>query len=80
MGRFRIFVEAVGGHGCQRDKKNKEVVEGCGLPTCPDCVTRKFVAELKQNNSIERAVITHWPEQDGTVQDNLVTGIRTGNF
>lgn len=81
MGAFVVNVEAVGGHGCQRDKKDGEVVEGCGLDTCPDCTARRFVADMRRKgNSITSATLTHWPGQDGSVVDDLVAGKRQGNF
>lgn len=90
MGTFRVEVQAVGGHGCQRDKKDGETVEVCGEPRCPDCITRAYIAALKaagvffdttgSENTIGYAKITHWPGQRGTVFDNLLTGRRSGSF
>lgn len=81
MGNFVIDVEAVGGHGCQRDKKDGEEVPGCGHTNCPDCAARRFVAELRrQGNSLVRAKITHWPGQPGSVEDDLLSGKRKGSF
>lgn len=81
MGNFLIVVEAVGGHGCQRDRKDGEIVQGCGLDTCPDCTTRRFVADMKRKgNNVREATLTHWPEQVGSVQDELLTGQRKGSF
>jgi hypothetical protein len=91
MGTFRVEIQAVGGHGCERDKKDGEVVKGCGSPTCPDCITREYVQKLKSagvlfdtggtnENTAGFAKITHWPGQRGTVFDNLLTGHRAGNF
>ena len=81
MGNFTIEVEAVGGHGCQRDKKSGEVVDGCGQPGCPDCIARGFVKELEaKGNSVTRATLRHWPHTEGEVSDNLLTGKRRGNF
>lgn len=81
MGDFHIHVEAVGGHGCQRDKKHGELVEGCGEPTCPDCITREYVKRLKAIGcSVGRATLTHWPGTPSTVIDNLPAGQRVGSF
>jgi hypothetical protein len=91
MGTFRIEIQTVGGHGCQREKKNGEQVEGCGFPTCPDCLTREFVKKLQaigcpfspgggHPGAINYAVITHWPYSSGTVYDDLVSGRRAGSF
>lgn len=94
MGTFRVEVQAVGGHGCQREVKDGGTVEGCGSPSCPDCITREFVGKLKasgasfwtgnpdlpQPNSDGYARITHWPGQSGTVVDDLLTRIRHGSF
>lgn len=81
MGNYRVEVEAVGGHGCQRAMKGGQAVLGCGLSNCPDCIAREFVAELKRKgNSIVSAKLTHWPGQTSQVSDDLLTGIRTGSF
>lgn len=81
MGNFVIHIEAVGGHGCQRDKKAGAVVEDCGEPNCPDCNARQLVKKLGAGgNSIVRATLTHWPEGPGTVVDNLKTGVRSNSF
>ena len=84
MGHFRIEVNAVGGHGCQREKKDGEVVEGCGEMHCPDCVARAFVARLKSMGVFSctpaSATLTHWPGTSGEVRDDLLTGVRSGSF
>lgn len=85
MGTFRVEVQAVGGHGCQREIKDGEKVDGCGQPSCPDCVTREYVRKLKEigtyfDGSEGYAKLTHWPGQQGEVRDDLLTGIRSGNF
>ena len=81
MGDFRIEINATGGHGCQRDLGDKALIEGCGAINCPDCIARKFVAELKASGaSIKDALLIHWPNSNGTIVDNLVTKMRGGNF
>jgi hypothetical protein len=84
MGDFVIEIRATGGHGCQRDKKDGEVVEGCGFENCPDCMVREFVKKFKDKGMLgfqtNYARLTHWPEGPGTVVDNLLTGVRKGSF
>ena len=94
MGDFRITIEAVGGHGCDRDKKDLDQVYGCGRNDCPDCMTREFILHMKHKGvNIKKAILEHWPadlkNEDGTlagytkegqVTDNLLTGIRRGSF
>jgi hypothetical protein len=81
MGNYRVEIEAVGGHGCQREVKEGSVVYGCGRRDCPDCAAREFVAELKRKgNSMVHARLIHWPGTPTEVQDDLLTGIRKGNF
>lgn len=81
MGWFRITVDGVGGHGCQRDKKDGEKVDGCGADTCPDCTVRRFVNDLRRKgNSLVTAKLVHWPGQTGSVEDDLLTGFRKGSF
>jgi hypothetical protein len=81
MGMFRVSVQAVGGHGCQRDLKDGQEVAGCGQPTCPDCIARGFVDELKRTGtSVEKATLTHWPDTPSQVVDDLLTKVRSGSF
>lgn len=72
MGAFRIEVNAVGGHGCDRDKKDGEIVYGCGRQDCPDCLTAKFVADLARSGAmIDEAKLTHWPGEPTEVVDTF---------
>lgn len=80
MGNFRLEAEWIGGHGCQREKKSGETVEGCGEAYCPDCRIRKFVAEMNAACSPVSAILRHWPGHASEVKDNLNTKIREGNF
>lgn len=81
MGNYRVEVEAVGGHGCQREIKDGGTVYGCGRMDCPDCIAREFVETLKRKgNSLVSATLTHWPGTKGEVQDDLMTKVRKGNF
>jgi hypothetical protein len=90
MGTFRIEVQAVGGHGCQRHVKSGSAVGDCGEPTCVDCIGRRFVKALKDAGasfstyggieSVGYAKLTHWPHGHGTVTDDLLSGIRSGEF
>lgn len=90
MGTFRVEVQAVGGHGCQRDIKAWGTVSDCGQPGCVDCIARRFVKAFKDAGahfdatgsiaSVGYAKLTHWPHGNGTVSDDLLTGIRSGSF
>jgi len=83
MGRYRIEIQAIGGHGRHRDdvKDGQQITAPCGQPSCPDCKARAFVQELQATgNSMEGAKLTHWPDTPGQVIDDLVTGIRHGSF
>lgn len=81
MGTFRIEIQAVGGHGCQRDvKAGGTLQESCGYPeTCPDCFTRAFVRKFQKYNNVESAKLIHWPENEHIV-DDLLTNIREKSF
>lgn len=81
MGTFKVEITAVGGHGCQREVKDGEKVTGCAHPSCPDCLARNFVNQLKVAGvNVESATLKHWPDQPSEVVDDLKTGIRKGNF
>lgn len=81
MGQFIVHVDAVGNHGCQRDKKDGQAVVGCEQSNCTDCITREFVRRLKRaGTSMTAATITHWPGQGSEVKDDLLSGIRAGSF
>lgn len=89
MGDFRIVIEAAGGHGCQREFGNGELVYGCGRIDCPDCQVREFVRHLQAKGcSVSKADLIHWPADmegrsytaDREVRDNLLSRIRSGSF
>jgi hypothetical protein len=79
---FRVEVEAVGNHGCQREKKAGEEVTGCGDAACTDCITRAYVEALKgKGTSVSKATITHWPNQpEPHIIDDLLTKSRSRPF
>lgn len=88
MGQFRLEVQAVGNHGCERDKGDGEHVVGCEKPGCVDCACRELVRRLKRSGALfsdasgvdSYATITHWPGQQSEVKDDLLSGVRTGSF
>jgi len=81
MGNFRVEINAVGGHGCSREVKNGGTVFGCRIIGCADCETREFVGRLKAKGvDVKSATLTHWPGDPTEVQDDLVSGVRTGSF
>ena len=82
MGTFKIQITAVGGHGQDREVKEGEVVnfykDGS---TTPDALAKTFVEMLKAHgSSVEEAKIVHWTEQESEVTDDLLIGVRKGNF
>jgi hypothetical protein len=81
VGTYRIEIQSVGGHGCQREKKDGEFVIGCERSNCPDCMARELVRRLKRSGeNVESATLTHWPGQPSEVKDDLLTGMRKGSF
>ena len=82
MGNFTIEIEAVGGHGCQREVKDGGEVSGCGRMGCPDCEARRFLKQFLQvtGATFVKGTLTHWPGQPSEVVDDLHTRIRKGNF
>lgn len=81
MGNFRVEVNAVGGHGCQREKvAGEQLAQDCGVPGCVDCIARRFVKDLKASGANgSDALLIHWPDNEAIV-DNLLTGKRRGSF
>lgn len=92
MGDFRIVINAVGGHGQDRDKKDGEVVNfSAESEKSPEALAEKFVKELQASGcSVDSAEVIHWPmdnyggpEKNGRtseVVDDLLTGVRRGHF
>lgn len=82
MGTFKIEIVAVGGHGQDREKKDGEVVNfEAGGEGTPDEIASDFVKVLQAAGcDVQSARIVHWPGEQSEVSDNLLTGIRTGNF
>lgn len=87
MGDFRIEIKGTGGHGCDRDaQEGEELAPRCANPSCPDCMARKFVDELKATGMLAEsygstATFTHWPGKPEAVVDDLLGGVRaSGSF
>lgn len=88
MGDYRIVVNAVGGHGCDRLAKDGEVRKfACGSPSCPDCRAADFVNKLRADGGmVASAELIHWPKDSPSgasmpeIRDNLLTGKRSGSF
>ena len=83
MGNFRIVIDAVGGHGTDRDVKDGETVNFYkdGNKT-PDALAKFITESLKwtANCQINSATLIHWPGESTQVVDDLITGKRTGQF
>lgn len=92
MGDFRIVIEAVGGHGQDRDKKTGDVVDfSKGGPNCPEALALKFIEAMKEAGMTpNQAYIVHWPldnyggqlknNRSSQIVDDLLTGKRNGSF
>lgn len=90
MGDFRIIIDAVGGHGQDRDKKDGEVVDfSVDSEDSPEAIASRCVKELQDKGvSVTGAKVVHWPadnypdqrEAGGEIVDDLLTGIRKGHF
>lgn len=96
MGDFRITVEGVGGHGCDRLAKPTVLgepgahVNRCRRMDCPDCRAIDFVDTLKRSGcSVSVAKLEHWPvpgaagttrTEDPGPVDDLLSGMRDRSF
>ena len=95
MGNFRIVIDAIGGHGQDRVKKDGETVDFTNpeypSENTPERILQKAVQELKEKGcSVQSAKVYHWPNSematpvDGTgkecITDDLITGVRKGSF
>jgi hypothetical protein len=80
MGNFRLELELIGGHGCQRDRKDGDEVYGCRSQHCPDCRIREFVEDMSRRYTMVEAKLKHWPGTTTEVVDDLVSKKRHGNF
>lgn len=77
MGNFKIEIEAVGGHGTQRDVKQGEVIDYAkSHPSEPDAMAAEFVKQMTVAGMPPvRAKLIHWPDSSPIV-DDLVSGKR----
>lgn len=87
MGSYRIVIEAVGGHGEQREVEDGGTLDLNALPSqAPESAAREAVLRLQQSGAtVSKATIEHWPadltgNDDGGPVDDLLTGKRTGSF
>ncbi len=59
MGNFKIEIEAVGGHGTQRDVLQGAVIDyGKCDPREPDAMAKAFVDDFGKSNNILSAKLT----------------------
>jgi hypothetical protein len=82
MGQFKIEITAVGGHGDDRHIKDGEHLELGMLPeSSVDRVAHEAVEALKARGcTVESATLTHWPDSDAKVVDDVLAGVRHGSF
>jgi hypothetical protein len=81
VGNFKIEIEGIGGHGCQREVKDGGEVYGCQRMDCPDCLARALVSALRSKTyTVLAARFVHWPGEACEVMDDLLTGVRKGSF
>lgn len=71
MGDFRMTLEGVGGHGCDRNAKAGQDFIGCGRMDCPDCLFAEFVAKMKRIGTVHVAKMHHWPADMNTHLFNI---------
>jgi hypothetical protein len=74
MGDFRVTVEGIGGHGWDRKAKAGDELVSCSRTDCPDCLTAKYITDMKRITSIHKATFHHWPAdmKDHTLNTNNV--------
>lgn len=87
MGDFRIVINAVGGHGQDRGKKDGEIVDfTIDGEYAPEAMAERFVNDLMcWGVNIQDAKVIHWPIDNyegrtSEIVDDLLTGVRKGNF
>lgn len=95
MGDFRIIIDAVGGHGQDRDKRDGEKVDfthqgqGNHSARTPEAITQVFLDALRGAGvNVTGAKVVHWPadnypndrEAGKEIADDLISGQRTGSF
>ena len=82
MGTFKIEITAVGGHGQDRSKKDGEKVDFTeGGYYSPEALAIRAINEFKHFGMVpSEAKIIHWPGEASEVQDDLLSGVRKGNF
>lgn len=79
MGSFRVEVQMVGGHGCQREIKIPEgqtevEIPRCPYRVCPDCRSIEAIENLLRNthSNFEEGRIVHWPQDaNGGIVEEL---------
>lgn len=79
MGNFKIEINAVGGHGDDRDAMPGEQLRLSDHAHTPDRRAYDYVQQLKDAGFFSNggsALFTHWPGEPGEVVDDLLTGKR----
>lgn len=83
MGQFKISIDAIGAHGCERKARGGDkLFNRCGKFGCADCMAYDFVQMLRVKGfTVEAASLTHFPgARQEVVDDLLVNERKTGSF
>ncbi len=81
MGQFRIVIEAMGGHGEQREVGDGGKLDVYAYPDgAVDKAAFDLVKWLKAHTTVSSATLTHWPGTEAEVVDDLVERVRHGSF
>ena len=82
MGEFRIVIDAIGGHGDEREVGDGGTLHYSLYPERSlALVAFEAVAELrKRGATVTGATLIHWPGTPGEVVDDVLAGTRKGSF
>ena len=72
MGQFKIVIDAVGGHGQDREKKDGEIVDfkNGGQYETPESIAQSCVDTLKAHGvNVRSAKVYHWPQLNERGED-----------
>ena len=83
MGQFKIVIDAVGGHGQDREKKDGEIVDfkNGGQYETPESIAQSCVDTLKAHGvNVRSAKVYHWPQLNEKGEDvSLIPVDQSGN-
>jgi hypothetical protein len=77
---FKIEIEGIGDHGCDRSAKDGKHCAPCHQMGCPDCELRRHLNSFYMGGTVKSARMIHYPGTDHEIVDEFKPDPMTGSM